>query len=161
MSVVKNEQSFLKQIWYFFKIELCIVLIINIILMVLTYFLKGVSGVEKLIASLNDQYDGVGLGTTGFSLVIGALLWISYRFFNFKHKNTLKAISEGLVDTLITLLRLAGGLLLAFTFLYLCVDGPAKVLIAFTYYGVLAIAESSCLVWLKHKMYSRPERPLS
>lgn len=92
-------------------------------------------------------------------MLIGVLLWILYRFFNFKSKSTLRAISEGLVDTLITLLRLAGGVLLSFTSLYLLVEGMAKVLIAFTFYGVLVIGESAFLVWLKYKMYSRPDRP--
>lgn len=156
---MKKNQSFLKQIWHFFKIEFWIVVIINCIIMGLTYFFKGIKGVEKIIDSLNDQYDGINIGATCFSLLIGVLLWILYRFFNFKSKSTLRAISEGLVDTLITLLRLAGGVLLSFTSLYLLVEGMAKVLIAFTFYGVLVIGESAFLVWLKYKMYSRPDRP--
>lgn len=157
---MKNHPNILKQIWPFFKIEFCIVIIINCIFMGLTYSFKGVKGVEGIIDSLNDQYDGIGIGATCFSLFIGLLLWILYRFFNFKSKTTLRAISEGLVDTLIAFLRLAGGVLLSFTLLYLFVEGMAKVLIAFTYYGFLVIGESAFLAWLKYKMYSRPDRPL-
>lgn len=152
--------SSIRQLIGFLHVEFWIALIINLIVMGLTYALKGVKGVENLISSLNDQYDGVSISATIIVSSIGVILWIFYYFFNSKYKQSFKEVSEGCIDSFISLFRLAGGILLAFTTLYLLEEGFAPILIAFIYYGLLSIFNSSVLVFVKKKMYSKPNREL-
>ncbi|EPF73798.1 hypothetical protein F945_01957 [Acinetobacter rudis CIP 110305] len=111
-----------------------------------------------MMESLNSRFDGVSLTATGAAFLIGGILWVFYYFFNFRIKDTLKAISDGLLGTFIALFRLAGGILFAFAFLYLIVDGFAGVLLGFVYYGVVSIMNSTFLIILKNKMFLRPKR---
>lgn len=160
MKIVKTIVSSTRKFIGFLHVEFWIVMIINLIIMGFTYSIKGVKGVENLINSLNDQYDGVSIIATLVVSSIGIILWVLYYFFNFKYKQSLREVSEGCLDPFISLFRLAGGLLLAFTTLYLLEEGFATILIAFIYYGLLSIFNSAVLVALKKKMYSKPNREL-
>lgn len=42
-------------------VELCIVVTINLITMIFSYFFDGEKGVDKIVNSLNDQFNFVGL----------------------------------------------------------------------------------------------------
>ncbi|CAA0150538.1 Uncharacterised protein [Acinetobacter baumannii] len=140
--------------------EVIIISIIYVIIMVTTYVSEGVQGVDKLVNSLNDQFSLTAIIATIINFIIGVILWIFYRYFNFAFKSTLMWVSEGLLDTFTSLFRLSGGILIAFTLIYLIEVGYEHILLVFLIYGLISVYNSSFLVFFKRKMYQKPDRPI-
>ncbi|MND22105.1 hypothetical protein D3C80_124780 [compost metagenome] len=140
--------------------EFIIILIIYIVIMVTTYILEGVQGVDKLVNSLNDQFGLTAIIATIINFLIGVVFWIFYRYFNFAFKGTLMGVSEGLLDTFTSLFRVSGGILIAFTFIYFFEVGYEHILLVFLIYGLISVYNSSFLVFFKRKMYQKPDREL-
>ncbi|EMD6090427.1 hypothetical protein VRP79_003792, partial [Acinetobacter baumannii] len=141
-------------------VELCIVVTINLITMIFSYFFDGEKGVDKIVNSLNDQFNFVGLVAVAINCLIGLIFWLLHRYFNFQHKNFLKEVSEGLLDTSIALYRLAGGILISFAIIYLFAVGYEHILLVFILYGLISVVNSTFLVFFKKKLFLKPDRKL-
>lgn len=141
-----------------FYTEFWIVFIINLISMIMAYWINGVKGVEKIVESLGDLFDKPNLITISICIVIGFVLYGFFYLFSLKNKEMLKGVSDGLIDTSVALFRLTAGILLAFTILHLYVDGYRHSLLYFLWNSFLCIIITTGIVGMKKHLFSRPFR---
>lgn len=146
-------------------IEIVMVVIINLISMFLAYLLLGVDGVGEIVKSMDGQFKLSSLIPAGINVIIALFLWVFFKRFNSRYRNVefkrmLRLISEGLLDTLIAIFRLAGGVLISFSILYLFVEHYENFIILFITYGLISLFNSTFLVFMKQMMFLKPDREL-
>ena len=154
---MKND---LKKFLKFLYIELVLGVLSTFVLMLVTFNLDGVKGLTHLIQGYNDQFHKANYWNIIILLMIGFMLWVLSYFFNFRSKNHLKIIAQNLFDVGVNLLRVAGGLLISFTFLHIWVDGFDTRLIHFGLIGLVALSESALGSMFKDYLENKNYRPL-
>ena len=145
----------------YFIIELSLAVLSSLILLFLTYFLDGSTGIQKIFSGINDQFKPTNYINIGILVFIGLCLSGANYFFNLSSKFILSKVSQGLLDIGINILRLAGGILISFPILYICFEGYTNTLIEFGFYGFAAVAEAALFSSIKDKIETKKNRKIS
>lgn len=130
-------------------------------LMLLTYFLNGEKGIEKLIDGYISTTENTNLWNLLIILAIGTILWFISYFCNIKSKYILQEVSQGFLDMGINILRLGTGVLLSFSILYFFVNEFNRGLVLFILVGMCTLAESTFFSWLKSLIFTKKSRKIN
>ncbi|WP_417644005.1 hypothetical protein [Acinetobacter baumannii] len=112
-------------------------------LMLLTYFLNGEKGIEKLIDGYISATESTNLWNLLIILITGTIFWFISYFCNIKSKYILQEVSQGFLDMGINILRLGTGVLLSFSILYFFVNEFNRGLVLFILVGMCTLVEST------------------
>jgi len=130
-------------------------------LMLLTYFLNGEKGIEKLIDGYISTTENTNLWNLLIILIIGTIFWFISYFCNIKSKYILQEVSQGFLDMGINILRLGTGVLLSFSILYFFVNEFNKGLLLFILVGMCTLVESTFFSLLKSLIFTKKSRKIN
>ncbi|WPP87801.1 hypothetical protein [Acinetobacter pittii] len=140
--------------------EFIVAFISSIFTLSITYYFDGSSGVIKILDSANGKYSFTNLIALGILFIISIILFVIYRLFNPRNKPIYKRVGNSLYDLNLSLLRVGGGFLVAFPFLYIFTDGFNSALIKFFFFGFCALAEAAGFSLVRDSIEPRLDRPI-